>query len=224
VRSAAGIGGVVVPLDDAVTGGFGSAVDAADAHRGPSGEAADRVKFFYGPVYRRRGARRRLFVTGAVPGNNQAGIPGERRIGVRVFTSHRCGIHVTWRSLPICRPTAHPIPGAYSSRQPKQEDRKMAIPRILVCAALATAFSTTLVAQMTPPTATGYHSISCIKVVPGKGRRLQQVHGRGCTQIRSVPRGLGAISAWLELRTVMPAGSEAGVRLRAGLVLSGPAQ
>ncbi len=34
VRSAAGIGGVVVPLDDAVTGGLGSAVDAADTHKG----------------------------------------------------------------------------------------------------------------------------------------------------------------------------------------------
>ena len=28
------LGAVVVPLDDAVTGGFGSAVDAADTHTG----------------------------------------------------------------------------------------------------------------------------------------------------------------------------------------------
>jgi hypothetical protein len=85
----------------------------------------------------------------------------------------------------------------------------MAIPRILVCAALATAFSTTLVAQMSSPSTTGYHSISCIKVVPGKGAEFTKFMAEDIHKYAQSRVDSGAITAWLELRTVMPAGSEA---------------
>lgn len=85
----------------------------------------------------------------------------------------------------------------------------MAIPRILVCAALATAFSTTLVAQMTQPTPTGYHSISCIKVVPGKGADFSKFMAEDVHKFAQSRVDSGAIAAWILLRTVMPQGSEA---------------
>jgi hypothetical protein len=85
----------------------------------------------------------------------------------------------------------------------------MAIPRILVCAALATAFSATLVAQMSTPTPTGYHSISCIKVVPGKGADFSKFMTEDLHKYAQSRVDSGAISAWLLLRTVMPQGSEA---------------
>ena len=46
----------------------------------------------------------------------------------------------------------------------------MAIPRTVACAALATLFSATLVAQMSTATNTGYHTINCVKVLPGRRR------------------------------------------------------
>jgi hypothetical protein len=73
-------------------------------------------------------------------------------------------------------------------------------------AALAAALSVTLVAQQTP---SGYHSISCVKVKPGQGaafHALADGDGRKVVQTRI---DSGDYSAWLELRTVMPAGSEA---------------
>lgn len=85
----------------------------------------------------------------------------------------------------------------------------MAIPRIFVCAALATVFSATLVAQMATSTTTGYHSISCIKVVSGKGAEFNKFMADDVHKLAQSRVDAGAISGWLELRTVMPQGSEA---------------
>jgi hypothetical protein len=85
----------------------------------------------------------------------------------------------------------------------------MAIPRILVCAALATAFSATLVAQVSSPTTTGYHSISCIKVLPGKTAEFNKFMTDDVRKVAQARVDAGAITTWLLLRTVMPQGSEA---------------
>ena len=85
----------------------------------------------------------------------------------------------------------------------------MAIPRILVCAALATALSTTLVAQMSQPTPTGYHSITCVKVPPGKTADFNKFMAEDVHKYAQSRVDAGAIAGWPLLRTVMPQGSEA---------------
>jgi len=85
----------------------------------------------------------------------------------------------------------------------------MAIPRTVACAALATLFSATLVAQMSTATNTGYHTINCVKVLPGKAAEYSKFLTEDVHKVAQARVDSGAITAWLELRTVMPQGSEA---------------
>jgi hypothetical protein len=85
----------------------------------------------------------------------------------------------------------------------------MAIPRIVACAALAAAFSTALVAQMTSPSPTGYHAITCVKALPGKDAEFSKFLTDDVRKVAQARVDAGAITAWLLLRTVMPQGSEA---------------
>jgi hypothetical protein len=85
----------------------------------------------------------------------------------------------------------------------------MAIPRILVCAALAAAFSTALVAQVASPATTGYHTVNCVKVLPGKNAEYSKFLTEDVRKVAQARVDAGAITTWLVLRTVMPQGSEA---------------
>lgn len=74
-------------------------------------------------------------------------------------------------------------------------------------AALATVLSATLVAQQAP---TGYHSISCVKVKPGKSAAFHALLDGDVRKVEQALVNSGSISMFLELRTVIPAGTEAG--------------
>ncbi len=73
--------------------------------------------------------------------------------------------------------------------------------------ALAAALSVTLVAQQAP---TGYHSIACVKVKPGKSAAFSTFISGDVRKVEQALADSGVISSWIELRTIMPAGKEAG--------------
>jgi hypothetical protein len=74
-------------------------------------------------------------------------------------------------------------------------------------AALAAALSTTLVAQPTP---SGYHGISCVRVKPGKSAAFRALLSGDYQKVEQARVDSGAITAWIVLRTVIPAGTDAG--------------
>jgi hypothetical protein len=73
-------------------------------------------------------------------------------------------------------------------------------------AALAAALSVTLVAQQAP---VGYHSISCVRVKPGKSAAFDALHSGDYRKVVQARIDSGAISGWILLRTVIPAGTDA---------------
>ncbi|MGB9148230.1 MAG: hypothetical protein WCC14_20575 [Acidobacteriaceae bacterium] len=78
--------------------------------------------------------------------------------------------------------------------------------RIAWGAALAAALSVTLAAQQAP---TGYHSISCVKVKPGKNADFATLINGDVRKLEQSRVDSGAIAGWIALRTIMPAGSDA---------------
>ena len=83
----------------------------------------------------------------------------------------------------------------------------MGIRHMAFAAALAAALSATLVAQPTP---SGYHSISCVRVKAGKSAAFRALLSGDYSKIEQVRVDSGAVSAWIALRTVIPAGTDAG--------------
>jgi len=83
----------------------------------------------------------------------------------------------------------------------------MGIRHMAFAAALAAALSATLVAQPAP---SGYHSISCVRVKPGKSDAFNALLSGDYSKIEQARVDSGAVSAWIALRTVIPAGTNAG--------------
>lgn len=78
--------------------------------------------------------------------------------------------------------------------------------RFIWGAALAAALPVTLSAQQAP---TGFHSVSCVKVKPGKSADFNAFAKGDFRKYEQSLVDSGAISAAIELRTIAPAGSEA---------------
>ena len=74
-------------------------------------------------------------------------------------------------------------------------------------AALAATLSATLVAQQAP---VGFHSISCVRVKPGKSAAFHALLSGDYRKVEQARVDSGAISAFIALRTVIPAGTDAG--------------
>ncbi len=74
-------------------------------------------------------------------------------------------------------------------------------------AALAAVLSVTLVAQQAP---VGYHSISCVRVKPGQSAAFHALLSGDYRKVEQARVDSGAISAWIALRTIIPAGTDAG--------------
>src|ERR1035438_1192309 len=80
----------------------------------------------------------------------------------------------------------------------------MSIPRILVGAAIVAALSIPLTAQQAP---TGFHSIACVKVNPGKWAEIEEwIAGTGDKLDQSLVDS-GTIAGTISLRTELPQGS-----------------
>lgn len=82
----------------------------------------------------------------------------------------------------------------------------MAIRHLLWGAALAAALPVMLVAQ---PASPGFHSVSCVKVRSGKNADFNKLVNGDLRKYQQSRVESGAISGWIELRTVVPAGREA---------------
>ncbi len=83
----------------------------------------------------------------------------------------------------------------------------MGIRHIAIAAALAAAVSVTLVAQQAP---VGFHSISCVRVKPGQTAAFNALLNGDYHKVEQARVDSGAISTFLALRTVIPAGTDAG--------------
>lgn len=87
-----------------------------------------------------------------------------------------------------------------------QEELPVKFPRLFICVAIAAAFSINLTAQ---PSSTGFHSVACIKVKPENNAEFRKwaagdVHKYAQSRVDS-----GALSSWIMLRSVAPAGQSA---------------
>lgn len=82
----------------------------------------------------------------------------------------------------------------------------MHIRRSLLSVALAAAFSVTLLAQQAP---SGYHSVACIKIKPGKGSDFRKWAAENTHKFAQARVDAGAVSTWFLLRTVIPVGTSA---------------
>ena len=74
-------------------------------------------------------------------------------------------------------------------------------------AALAATLSATLVAQQAP---VGYHGISCVRVKPGQSAAFHALLNGDYHKVEQARVDSGAVSAFIALRTVIPAGTDAG--------------
>lgn len=83
----------------------------------------------------------------------------------------------------------------------------MGIRHMAFAAALAAALSATLVAQQAP---TGYHSISCVRVKPGQTAAFHTLLNGDYHKVEQARVDSGAVSGFIALRTVIPAGTDAG--------------
>jgi len=83
----------------------------------------------------------------------------------------------------------------------------MRIRHIAFAAALATALPVTLVAQQAP---VGYHMISCVRVKPGQFAAFRALLDGDYHKVEQARVDSGAIATFLALRTVIPAGTDAG--------------
>ncbi|HVN93678.1 MAG TPA: hypothetical protein VMT38_08280 [Terracidiphilus sp.] len=74
-------------------------------------------------------------------------------------------------------------------------------------AALAATLSVPLVAQQAP---SGYHAISCVRVKPGQSAAFRDLLNGDYSKVEQARVDSGAVSAFIALRTVIPAGTDAG--------------
>jgi hypothetical protein len=79
-------------------------------------------------------------------------------------------------------------------------------PRLLLCAALAAAFSAALPAQQAP---SGFHSVNCIKIKAEKSGEFHKWVSDVLQKYAQSRVDSGAISNWYLLRSVIPQGSSA---------------
>lgn len=82
----------------------------------------------------------------------------------------------------------------------------MKVSRLLLCAAVAVALATTLVAQRP---ATGYHTVACLKVKPESSADFQKFLTDVSHKIAQGRADNGEITQWYLLRAVLPQGSSA---------------
>jgi hypothetical protein len=78
--------------------------------------------------------------------------------------------------------------------------------KLLLSIALGAAFSLTLAAQQSPA---GFHSVTCIKVTPGKAAEFHKFMADDVRKFQQVSVDAGRISTWFLLRSVIPVGSSA---------------
>ena len=83
----------------------------------------------------------------------------------------------------------------------------MTIHRMLWGAVILAALSVPLVAQQQAPS--GYHRVTCVKVKPGRSAEFRALVTGDISKVEHSQLNSGTISAWIVLRTVVPAGSEA---------------
>ena len=83
----------------------------------------------------------------------------------------------------------------------------MGIRHMAFAAAPAAALSVALVAQQTP---SGYHGISCVHVKPGQTAAFHDLLNGDYHKVEQTYVDSGRISAFIALRTVIPAGTDAG--------------
>jgi hypothetical protein len=79
-------------------------------------------------------------------------------------------------------------------------------PRLFVCAVLFAAFSASLPAQQA---STGYHSVACIKVKPENNNEFHKWAADDLHKIAQSRVDGGAVSQWILLHSVIPAGTSA---------------
>jgi len=89
----------------------------------------------------------------------------------------------------------------------QQVEVLLKFPRLFVCAVLFAAFSATLPAQQA---ATGYHSVACIKVKPENNSEFRKWAAGDLHKFVQSRVDDGAVSQWILLRSVIPAGTSAG--------------
>jgi len=77
---------------------------------------------------------------------------------------------------------------------------------LLLSVALAAAFPVTLAAQQPP---SGYHTVACIKVKPGKAAEYRKWAADDVHKLQQANADSGRISAWFLLGYVMPQGTSA---------------
>jgi hypothetical protein len=83
----------------------------------------------------------------------------------------------------------------------------MTIYRVLWSAAIIATLSVPLVAQQQAPS--GYHRVTCVKVKPGRTAEFRALVAGDISKVEHSQLDSGTISAWLVLRTIDPAGSDA---------------
>jgi hypothetical protein len=83
----------------------------------------------------------------------------------------------------------------------------MTIHRVLWSAAIIATLSVPLVAQQQAPS--GYHRVTCVKVKPGRTAEFRALVAGDISKVEHSQLDSGTISAWLVLRTIDPAGSDA---------------
>jgi hypothetical protein len=82
----------------------------------------------------------------------------------------------------------------------------MKIARLLVCAAIAAALATTLVAQ---EAGTGYHTVACFKVKADSGAEFHKFITDESHKVAQGRVDTGQLTTWYLLRSVLPQGSAA---------------
>ena len=82
----------------------------------------------------------------------------------------------------------------------------MKVSRLLLCAAIAAALATTLVAQQP---ATGYHTVACLKVKPENAAEFQKFLADFSHKIAQGRVDNGEVTTWYLLRAVLPQGTSA---------------
>jgi hypothetical protein len=94
------------------------------------------------------------------------------------------------------------VPG--QSETKKEVD--MNIPRSFLSVATAAAFSAALLAQQAP---SGYHQVACIKIKPGKSAEFNKWNATDGHAYQQARMDSGEITAWMEVRSVIPTGESA---------------
>jgi hypothetical protein len=84
----------------------------------------------------------------------------------------------------------------------------MKVFRLLLCAAVAAALATTLVAQQ-PTSTTGFHTVACFKVKPGSGDDFHKFVTEDSHKVSQGRVDNGEITTWYLLRSVLPQGASA---------------